>query len=395
MTRACRRTCAGRLRHRHPRRRPARAPPRRSACRVDRGDLPADPLGLTARPRRRPPGGRAADRRARRRPRPGARRPRAHPRRARPARSATCPRPARAPPRSAWPPSAPACRRAATASSASSPPCPGEDRALNHVQWARRPRPRRVAGAAHRLRAGRGRRRAGDRRRALRLRRLRASPARSTAAPPTPARSATATSAPSCSSSLAATPRALVYGYIPELDLTGHVRGVDSASWRAQLALVDRVVEQLVAGLPDDAALAGHRRPRHARRPRRAPGSTSTSDARAGRRRPAAGRGAARPLRARRARRRGRRAGPLARGARRPGLGGQPGGGRRQRRLRPGGRRAWPPASATSSRSPAARWALTAPEREPGPSRLIGYHGSLTATELAIPLLAARGRALG
>jgi hypothetical protein len=40
-------------------------------------------------------------------------------------------------------------------------------------------------------------------------------------------------------------------------------------------------------------------------------------------------------------------------------------------------------------------WAMTATEREPGPSRLIGYHGSLTATELAIPLLAARGAALG
>ena len=40
-------------------------------------------------------------------------------------------------------------------------------------------------------------------------------------------------------------------------------------------------------------------------------------------------------------------------------------------------------------------WAMTATEREPGPSRLIGYHGSLTATELAIPLLAARGSALG
>lgn len=40
-------------------------------------------------------------------------------------------------------------------------------------------------------------------------------------------------------------------------------------------------------------------------------------------------------------------------------------------------------------------WALTAPRREPGPSSLIGYHGSLTATELAIPLLMARGRALG
>jgi hypothetical protein len=40
-------------------------------------------------------------------------------------------------------------------------------------------------------------------------------------------------------------------------------------------------------------------------------------------------------------------------------------------------------------------WALTATVHEPGPSRLKAYHGSLTATELAIPLLLARGRALG
>ena len=39
-------------------------------------------------------------------------------------------------------------------------------------------------------------------------------------------------------------------------------------------------------------------------------------------------------------------------------------------------------------------WALTASEREPGPSRLAAYHGSLTATELAIPLLVARGASL-
>src|SRR5687768_11704912 len=39
-------------------------------------------------------------------------------------------------------------------------------------------------------------------------------------------------------------------------------------------------------------------------------------------------------------------------------------------------------------------WAFTSPEREPGPSRLAAYHGSLTATELAIPLLATRGAAL-
>ena len=40
-------------------------------------------------------------------------------------------------------------------------------------------------------------------------------------------------------------------------------------------------------------------------------------------------------------------------------------------------------------------WAFLTPEREPGPSRLAAYHGSLTATELAIPLLLARGSALG
>ena len=39
-------------------------------------------------------------------------------------------------------------------------------------------------------------------------------------------------------------------------------------------------------------------------------------------------------------------------------------------------------------------WALVTPVREPGPSRLAAYHGSLTATELAIPLLAARGPGL-
>jgi hypothetical protein len=47
----------------------------------------------------------------------------------------------------------------------------------------------------------------------------------------------------------------LVYGYTADLDLTGHVRGVDSPAWRAQLGLVDRLVEQLVDGLPADAAL--------------------------------------------------------------------------------------------------------------------------------------------
>jgi hypothetical protein len=40
-------------------------------------------------------------------------------------------------------------------------------------------------------------------------------------------------------------------------------------------------------------------------------------------------------------------------------------------------------------------WALTATRSEPFPSMLTAYHGSLTATELAIPLLVARGAALG
>jgi hypothetical protein len=193
--------------------------------------------------------------------------------------------------------------------------------------------------------------------------------------------------------SLAATPRALVYGYIPELDLTGHVRGIGSAAWRAQLAFVDRVVEQLVAGLPDDAALlvtADH-------------GMLDVPD--------------------------GTRfdldeVPELADGVRL--LAGEPRA--RYVHAEPGaasdvldrwrgvlGDRAW-----VSSRDEAVAsgvfgpvddgvverigdvvalargsWALVTPRLEPGPSRLIGYHGSLTATELAIPLLVARGRALG
>jgi hypothetical protein len=192
--------------------------------------------------------------------------------------------------------------------------------------------------------------------------------------------------------SLAATPRALVYGYIPELDLTGHVRGVDSPSWRAQLALVDRVVEELVAGLPDDAALlvtADH-------------GMLDVPDAT----------------------RFDLDAEPeLADGVRL--LAGEPRA--RYVHTEPGagadvlhrwrevlGERAWvgsrEEAVASGVFGPvddtvAARigdvvalargtWALTTPRLEPGPSRLVAYHGSLTATELAIPLLAARGRAL-
>ncbi|MGY1623280.1 alkaline phosphatase family protein [Geodermatophilus sp. SYSU D00965] len=191
---------------------------------------------------------------------------------------------------------------------------------------------------------------------------------------------------------LAAAPRTLVYGYTAELDLTGHVRGVDSASWRAQLALVDRLVEQVVTGLPDDAALlvtADHGMfdvPPDTRLDLDAAPELTEGV------RLLAGEPRARYVHAVP----GAEADLLA----------------RWRELL--GERAWvagrDEAVASGVFGPvddglAARigdvvalargtWALTATEREPGPSRLVGYHGSLTATELAIPLLAARGRAL-
>ncbi len=49
--------------------------------------------------------------------------------------------------------------------------------------------------------------------------------------------------------------RVLVNVYTSELDNTGHLNGVDSDAWRAQLGHVDRLVEQLVSALPDDALL--------------------------------------------------------------------------------------------------------------------------------------------
>ncbi|SDO68367.1 alkaline phosphatase family protein [Geodermatophilus sp. DSM 45219] len=192
--------------------------------------------------------------------------------------------------------------------------------------------------------------------------------------------------------SLAAAPRTLVYGYTAELDLTGHVRGLDSASWRAQLALVDRLVEQVVDGLPEDAALlvtADHGMldvPADTRLDLDAHPEL-TADVRL-----LAGEPRARYLHAVP----GAEADLLA----------------RWREVL--GERAWvasrDEAIASGVFGPVdddlagrigdvvalarGTWALTATEQEPGPSRLVGYHGSLTATELAIPLLAARGRAL-
>jgi hypothetical protein len=191
---------------------------------------------------------------------------------------------------------------------------------------------------------------------------------------------------------LSATPQALVYGYIPELDLTGHVRGLDSPSWRAQLTLVDRVVEQLLDGLPDDAALlvtADHGM-------LDVPGTTrfdlDEEPELAEGVRVLAGEPRARYVHA-------------VDGALADVLD-------RWRELL--GHRAWvadrEEAVASGIFGPvddavAARigdvvalargtWAFTTPRLEPGPSRLAAYHGSLTATELAIPLLLARGSAL-
>jgi hypothetical protein len=193
--------------------------------------------------------------------------------------------------------------------------------------------------------------------------------------------------------SLAATPRALVYGYIPELDLTGHVRGVDSPSWRAQLTLVDRLVEQLLAGLPDDAALlvtADHGMldvPRETRLDLDVDPDLTDGV------RVLAGEPRARYVHAEP----GAAADVLARW--RAVLGDRAWVASREEAVASG---VFGPVDDDLSARigdvvalARGSWALVTPEHEPGPSRLRAYHGSLTATELAIPLLLARGRALG
>jgi hypothetical protein len=186
---------------------------------------------------------------------------------------------------------------------------------------------------------------------------------------------------------LDAAPRALVYGYLAELDLTGHVRGVDSDSWRAQLQHVDRTVEQILDGLPADAALlvtADHGM-------LDVPAATRidlddepdlAEDVHL-----LAGEPRARYLH-------------VVPGAERDVV---------DRWRAVVGDRAWvagrDEAVATGIFGPvddglAARigdvvvlargtWALVASRTDPGPSRLAAYHGSITATELAIPLLVA------
>jgi hypothetical protein len=54
---------------------------------------------------------------------------------------------------------------------------------------------------------------------------------------------------------LAQTPRALVYGYHGDVDRTGHDFGIDSPQWREAVTGVDRLVRMLAEGLPSDAVL--------------------------------------------------------------------------------------------------------------------------------------------
>ncbi len=54
---------------------------------------------------------------------------------------------------------------------------------------------------------------------------------------------------------LAAPGPQLVYAYTPELDLVGHIRGVDSDAWRLQLAEVDQAAAALAERLPPGGLL--------------------------------------------------------------------------------------------------------------------------------------------
>lgn len=54
---------------------------------------------------------------------------------------------------------------------------------------------------------------------------------------------------------LAAPGPSLVYAYWGDLDKTGHVHGVDSEAWRAELELVDLLVARIVERLPPDSVL--------------------------------------------------------------------------------------------------------------------------------------------
>jgi len=187
-------------------------------------------------------------------------------------------------------------------------------------------------------------------------------------------------------------PRTLAYGYIAELDLTGHVRGVDSPAWRAQLGLIDRMVEQIVAGLPDDAALlvtADHGM-------LDIPDDTRVDveddpDLMDGVRL-LAGEPRARYVHTEN----GAAADVLHRWQ--EALGSRAWVAGRDEAIASGifGAVTDEAAGRIGDVVVLARgtWGFTAPRSEPGPSSLAAFHGSLTETELAIPLLLARGSAL-
>jgi len=49
--------------------------------------------------------------------------------------------------------------------------------------------------------------------------------------------------------------RSFVQSYHPDLDSTGHARGVDSDSWRLQIGILDRLVQDIANRLPADSLL--------------------------------------------------------------------------------------------------------------------------------------------
>ena len=370
-------------------------PRRRAAQRARRarGARRADPLGPAAGARRRTPGRRAARRRPRLAPAAGRRAARADPRRAAPAGRRRPAAHRRLPVDHADQPGHARHRRRARRArrrSASRSTCPGTDRVLNHIQWGDDPDPRRWQPVPTRVRPGRGGRGGGDRGEPARVRGQRADRGGLPGRRVTGARRASTRSPREMLGRAAAGAGAGAGVRLhPDLDRAGHAHGVDSPQWRAAVADVDRLVARCWStGLPPDAALlvtADHgqldvpaERPL---RPRRRPA--------------AAGRGA--------------RWSPASRGcatctpcpgaaddvvaAWRSVLGdGRLGGAPARRRSRPAGsarcRRRTCAGSATSWWSATDDYAVLATGTEPAPiARLVAFHGSDTAAEMAIPLL--------
>ena len=344
------------------------APPPRSASPVERGDLPADPLGLTDGARAAPAGSPSCwstgsaptSSRAHAAPRADPRRARAagrRPVRALPQHHPGQPRHPRHRP-AAGQPRHPRLRHRR----------PGRGPHAQPRPVGRRPRPRRLAGPADRLRAGR---------------RPPGSP--STAVGPYAYAGSGLTRAVyrgaaytgrgqprrprarwRCGA-LAATPRALVYGYIPELDLTGHVRG-------RRLARLAGPARAGRRGSSSSSSPACRTTPHCWSPPTTACSTSRPPPASTWTRNPSSP--TASVLLAGEPRARYVHAVPgaeddvlaaLARAARRPRVGGQPGRGRRQRALRPGRRRGRRPHRRRRRPGPGHLGAHGHAEREPGP----------------------------